>query len=351
VVDPANLPARPWRPRPVVNLALALVLGSLVGVSLSLGRELSDRSIRSRADVLLASGLPVLGALPHARRGLTQRLPRLPRLARLLRPQPRLNTPVLVWPGAVAGAVGPGTGLAAAGIVSLLVSRKGASVVYAEAFNQLYANLALSYRDRGLKIVVFTSPLPGEGKTLSVINFALTLAARGLRTLLIDGDLRCGLVNVVFGCPRKPGFAELLQGTARFEDGARRTPVGEKGELVILPAGDLLPTPGRGLEIERAREVLEALTPRYDLVLIDTPPVNVLADAALLGSVADAVVLVVRAGYTEAEALRYALDQLTAARAPVAGTLLNDVDLRRQSAGDGSYRYLAEVERYHAGRT
>ena len=154
----------------------------------------------------------------------------------------------------------------------------------------------------------------------------------------------------MFGCRRQPGFAELLGGTSRFEDGAWRVPVGEKGELVILPAGDLLPTPGRGLEMERVREVLEALAPQFDLVLIDTPPVNVLADAALLGSAADAVVLVVRAGHTGVEALRYAMDQLTAARAPVAGTLLNDIDLRRNTV-DGSYRYLAEVERYYAGRS
>lgn len=170
-----------------------------------------------------------------------------------------------------------------------------------------------------------------------------------LKRLLIDADLRCGLVHAVFGCRRQPGFAELLCGTSRFEDGAWRVPVGEKGELVILPSGVLLPTPGRGLEIERVREVLAWLAPQFDLVLIDTPPVNVLADAALLGSAADAVVLVVRAGHTGVEALRYAMDQLAAARAPVAGTLLNDIDLR-QNTGDGSYRYLAEVERYYAGR-
>ena len=82
------------------------------------------------------------------------------------------------------------------------------SFVYAEAFNQLYANLALAYRNRRLKVVVFTSPLPGEGKTLSVINFALTLAARGRRILLIDADLRCGLVSAVFGCASRVGFAE-----------------------------------------------------------------------------------------------------------------------------------------------
>ena len=103
--------------------------------------------------------------------------------------------------------------------------------------------------------------------------------------------------------------------------------------------------------IERVRELLEAVAPQFDLVLIDSPPVNLLADAAVLGSVADAVVLVVRAGHTRTEALRFAMDQLTAARAPVIGTLLNDIDLRRHTDDDGSYRYLTEVERYYAGRS
>jgi Mrp family chromosome partitioning ATPase len=83
------------------------------------------------------------------------------------------------------------------------------------------------------------------------------------------------------------------------------------------------------------------------VVLIDSPPVNLLADASLLGAAADAVLLVVRAGRTRVEALRYAMDQLTAARAPVIGTLLNDIDPRRGVAYDGSYSYLTGVDRYY----
>jgi capsular exopolysaccharide synthesis family protein len=239
---------------------------------------------------------------------------------------------------------------AAARIQSLLVTRAETSAAYVEAFNHLYANLVLAHQERPPKVLVFTSPLPGEGKTLSTINFALTLAGRGVRVLLIDADLRCGLVNEVFGYARQPGFAELLNGTASFDDAAQRITVGETGSLVILPSGAQLLTAGKQLKLERVREVLQGLASEFDLVLVDSPPVNVIAEAAILGSAADGVILVVRAGHTRIEALRYAMDQLTTARAPVIGTLLNDIDLSQRAYDDTAYHYLIEVERYYAGR-
>jgi capsular exopolysaccharide synthesis family protein len=231
-----------------------------------------------------------------------------------------------------------------------VVTLPDAPAAYAEAFNQLHASMALSRRERPPKVLLFTSPLPGEGKTLTAVNYALTLAARGLRVLLVDADLRCGLVNEVFHCRRKPGLAEVLTGLAGLEEATWRVAVGESGVLDVVPAGSPLGTPERVPAVERVRDVLDALAPRFDLVVVDSPPVNLLADAALLASAADAVVLVVRAGRTRMEALRYAMEQLTAARAPVVGTLLNDIDPRQDGAYDGSHRYFEEVERSYAAR-
>jgi tyrosine-protein kinase Etk/Wzc len=347
IVDAAVVPEHPVRPIPLLNLGLSLILGSLLGLTTALGRDLTDRSVRTRTDALLIAGLPVLGVVPRVERKAHQLLPRSRRWnphhhRRLHRATRRLRR-ALGWAGK------PERNGAASRIARLLVTRPETPSAYTESWNQLHANLILAHQEVPPKVLVFTSPLPGEGKTLSAINFALTLAGRGVRVLLIDADLRCGLVSDVFGHARQPGFAELLSGTARFEEAARRISVGENGALVILPAGAPLTKPGQRLAIERAREVLTALAPQFDIVLIDSPPVNLLADAALLGAVADGVVLVVRAGYTRIEALRYAADQLTSARAPVIGTLLNDIDLRR-TYDDGSYRYLTDVEHYYAER-
>lgn len=340
LADPAVAPERPIRPRPAVNLALSLVVGGLLGLGLSLGREVADRSVRSRGDALQAAGLPVLGAIPHVEARIAGAFRRLagPRKRNGLGPNGWMSK----------GVESSNGNRTVAQLRARLVCRPETPRAYTESFNQLHANLALSHQERPLKVLVFTSPLPGEGKTLSAMNFALTAAARRLKVLLIDADLRCGVMNQVFGCAREPGLAELLAGSAQAVDSTRRIEVGDGVSLVFVPAGRVTATPDRVLSVERVKAALAGLAAHFDLVVIDSPPVNLLADAALLGAAADGVIVVVRAGKTEGDALRFAMDQLTAGRAPLLGTVLNDIDVRRYAYDDGASRYLAEAEKYHA---
>ncbi|MGE5728249.1 MAG: GumC family protein, partial [Gemmatimonas sp.] len=335
IADAASTPTTPIRPRPLVNLGLALVLGCLLGATAVLARDYTDRSIRSRADALSAVGLPVLGAFPRLK---------IPRNVPLLKP-------IVANPEVVThhrkSRIDPERNRTASSIASLLVTQPDASPAYVESINQLYVNLALTHHEKPIKVVVFTSALPGEGKSLSAINFALVGASRGQRVLLIDADLRCGVVSSVMGIKNAPGFAEVLAGKASFEEATHMASPGQYNSLVVLPSGMLPKVPGRILTLDRVREVLERLSPEFDTVVIDSPPINLLADAALLGSAADAVMLVVRVGHTQVDDLRFAMDQLDSTHAPVIGTLLNDIDLRRNARDDGSYRYLAAAARYN----
>ena len=260
----------------------------------------------------------------------------------------KLRTPIPT-PAGRDLAIGPKRDKTVASVASLLVTQPGTPLGYVESFNQLFANLALSYRPGPLSVVVITSPLPGEGKTLSAINFALVGASWGLRMLLVDADLRSGIVSTVLGCERTPGFAELLAGTATPDEALRVVSLGEHRSIVAVPSGELLKDGERVLTLDRARKVLGELATGFDCVVVDSPPVNLLSDAAVLGSAADAVVLVVRAGHTRSEDLRYAMDQLAAAGAPYMGTLLNDIDLRHGAREEGAYRYVAQGEPPHAG--
>lgn len=326
IADIASPSLRAARPRPLINVALSLLLGGMLGVSGALARELGDHSVRSRQDAQLAGGgLPVLGALPRMRLGKVA-----PKVGELI---------------AADQALDPERERTATSIASQLVTNPELPASYSESLNQLFTSLALGFADKPPKVVVLTSPLPGEGKTLSAINFALVAASRGLRVLLVDADLRCGVVNTALGLRRSPGFSEVLAG-GNAAQLTQRVPT-ERGVLSVIASGALPRFPGSLLTVERVRSALGQVVSDYDFIVIDTPPVNLLADAGVLGSAADAVLLVARAGHTQASDLAYAMDQLEGMRAPVIGTLLNDIDLRRNARDDGSYRYLAESGRYH----
>ncbi len=346
IVDRAYAADEPLRPRPAINLAISLVLGTVLGLTVSLGREVSDRSVRSRADVLHASGLPVLGAFPRVPGHFGGAMRRFKGKAK-----PRAMgrvTGINAMGRPASGAFGAPASEEAAELAQRLVLQADTPGPYAEAFNQLQTNLGLSFQEDPLKVLVFTSPLPGEGKSLTAINYALTAAARGKNVLLIDADTRCGIINQVFGCTRQPGLTDLLADKVRFEDAVRGVVVNRTTSFALLPTGGLLTGASRELTLERLKAVISVLRNQFDVVVIDSPPVNMLADAALLGSVSDGVILVARARQTRREALAFAMDQLIAARAPVIGTLLNDIDLEHAQYDDGSYKYLAGVEQYRA---
>ena len=346
IVDKAYAADEPLRPRPAKNLAIALVLGTLIGLSVSLGRAGTDRSIRSRADVLQASGHMVLGALPRLPNRLGSAAQRL--LGKAAVGRNRITsgsvTPMLPAIGSFATPTNP----EAAALARHLVPQAGASGPYAEAFSQLQADLALAFQDRPLNVLVFTSPLPGEGKTLTAINYALTTALSGQRVLLIDADTRCGIINQVFGCRQEPGLTELLARSVAFEDAMCRIVVNPTTSIALLPTGGLLAGPPRRITLERLQHVVRAIRNQFDVIVIDSPPLNLLADATLLSAVADGVIVVARAGQTRREALAFAMDRLLVARAPVIGVVLNDVDLDRSRFDDGSYEYLAGAEKYYA---
>ena len=174
------------------------------------------------------------------------------------------------------------------------------------------------------KTVMITSALPHEGKTLTVVNLALTLSeSYGRRVLVIDADLRCPSLHTVLDIPNERGLSEALL------DGHHELPFTEvSGRLSALTAGRPGPTPLAGLSSRRMREVLEKCAARFDWVLIDTPPVGVLPDAQVLARLVGEVILVICAGSTPAAAIERAVAELGGPDA-ITGTVLNCVEERR----------------------
>jgi capsular exopolysaccharide synthesis family protein len=186
-----------------------------------------------------------------------------------------------------------------------------------------------------------TSALPGEGKTTTAANLALVLAERGLSVLLVDADMRRARIHKAFDIPRSPGLVDVLDGTRTFEQACHPVLVGDNRVLTVLTAGKPSSSPPALLGSHRMGVMFGHLKQSYDLIIVDSPPVNILTDAALLGRHADGVLLVVRTGVTDSAALGYAIAQLNHVRAPAVGVVLNDIDVKRDAAYDYAYHYAS----------
>jgi capsular exopolysaccharide synthesis family protein len=208
------------------------------------------------------------------------------------------------------------------------------SGVSVEQYRRAAASLHDQQLESGLKTVMITSALPGDGKTLTVVNLALTLAdSFARRVLVIDADLRLPTLHTTLEIPNGRGLSEALADEHEL-------PLVEVAEgLTVLTAGTTGSAPMAGLSGERMREIVAECERRYDWVLIDTPPVGVLPDAQLLARLVGAVILVVGAGSTPAEAVERAVEELGGSES-IFGVVLNRVDERQISGARyyGQYR-------------
>ena len=327
IVDRPGVPTSPVWPRRGLLIALGLVVGLLAGIGLAWMREGMDGAIHSRADVTRAVELPVLGAVPHIRSSPG--------------PNGRPDSLLIAAPSAALPS-GPGVQLSVRRNVAELASHGAVR----EAYAWLETNLAFSGQGDGLHIVSFTSALPKEGKTITAANLAVSAARHGRRVLVIDADMRRGRLHQVFELPATPGLAEVLAGGTTVTDAIVAVPVGGGAAVHVLPHGAPPPHPTALLQSGGLRNLLASVGERYDLIILDSPPVNLVSDALLISRLVEGVVVVARAGFTDVAALTQAATHLRAVNAPVLGVLLNDINVERDGSYDDSYRYLHEAGVY-----
>jgi len=208
---------------------------------------------------------------------------------------------------------------------------------YTEAFRALRTSLLLATTGQPPKYILFTSAMPSEGKTTMASNLACILAQSGARVLLLDADLRRSNIHHRFGLTGKLGLTTVLAGTSTLEESVQH--VSEVPNLDILPSGPVPPFPTEMLGSETMRELLERLGKNYTHVVIDSPPVLSVTDAVVVGRMMDAVVLVVRHGKSNKNVMRRARDLLARSGAPMAGLVLNAVDVNSPDYY-GYYGYL-----------
>ena len=216
----------------------------------------------------------------------------------------------------------------------------------AEAYRSMRSALMLSSIDNPPRVIVITSAFPAEGKTTTALNFAIVLAQRGERVLLVDADLRRGSLHRVFGLPDESfGLSTMLSQPEVHRE--MPAPFPDLPTLHVLATGPRPPNPAEMLSSNRMEEQMREWTQQFDRIVIDTAPLLAVSDTQALAVRADAVVLVARAGVTRKRALIRARDLLWRINAPVAGVVINDVDLRLENFY--TYRYGMYARHYWYG--
>jgi len=208
---------------------------------------------------------------------------------------------------------------------------------FTESFRALRTSLLLSTSGQPPRFILFTSAMPSEGKTTMASNLACILAQSDVRVLLMDADLRRSNMHHRFGLTGKIGLTTVLAGTSTLEEALQHVP--EIPNLDILPSGPLPPFPTEMLSSEAMLALMARLGKMYAHIVIDSPPVLSVTDAVVLGRMVDAVVLVIRHGKESKNVMRRARDLLARSGAPMAGLVLNAVDVNSPDYY-GYYGYL-----------
>lgn len=326
VVDRARVPTVPYKPRMSFNTALGLLGGLTIGLVLIVTLERSDRTIQEPTDSTVYLNLPELGVIPaHA-------LGRRPFYYRN-----KVSTSISQNP--------------ASAHPTELLTWEGKQSMAAEAFRATLTSILFSTGNgHRPKVLVITSASPGEGKTTIGCNLGIAFAEIRQRVLIVDADLRRPRVHDIFSVPNDRGLRDLLLDSSETGD-SPRSYIRETSipGLFVLPSGPPAASAANLLHSTRLFELIERFRLEFDTVLIDTPPMLQMPDARVVGRLADAVVLVIRAGKTtRAEALairrRFADDNTV-----VLGTILNDWNPKHSSNGYGYDKHYSYKGYRNAG--
>jgi succinoglycan biosynthesis transport protein ExoP len=321
IIDPAERPALPFKPNLILNGSLGGLLGLFVGLVLITGRESFDRSFKAPGEISFHLNLPELGVIPAGG---------------YIAMNGNGTRPVDLPANGVANPKMP------IGSIELATWREKSSAI-AESFRSTITSILFAQQNGGSPRVLFVSSAKRcEGKTTVVSNLGAALAEINQRVLLIDGDMRKPRLNEIFDVPNNWGLSDLLREKTSLRDCplealVKRT---EIANLFLLTSGPGTHSISNLLYSNRMLELIQRVRGEFDTILIDTPPLLDISDARILGRLADAGIVVVRAGKTSREMASAVKRRLTEDGIVVLGTILNAWDLKSMSRyGYGEYQY------------
>ncbi|MBC7348722.1 MAG: polysaccharide biosynthesis tyrosine autokinase [Candidatus Aminicenantes bacterium] len=315
IVDRADIPLHPDSPRKFRNLLLALFLGLFGGLGLALGMEYLDNTIKSAEDVERYSGWPTLGIVPIFDQDATLNghyyAYRSAENEDGQKKKKEETAETETEPRSIE-----------------LISHFAPDSTFAESYRSLRTALLLSGPLSSLKSLIITSPLPNEGKSVTISNLAVSLAQMEKKVLLMDADLRRPKQHRIFNLKNHDGLSNYLTMGLELKKLVKTTMV---PSLYFINSGPIPPNPAELLGSERMKELLGRLKGSFDFILIDTPPVLSVTDSQVLGKMVDGLILVVQADRTPREALRQTREIIDLLQLKTYGVVINALNLDNRS--------------------
>ena len=294
-IERANALDKPVHPQVLLTLLGSFLVGGILGVGAALTADQLDNRIHSLEDLRGITDLPVLGVIPRIA---------MNQLA----------------------ATGGG------GRISHMLTRSR----LAEAYKVLRTNVEFLRRGRQVQVILITSSIAKEGKTITASNLAVSLAYAGRKALLVDADLRCPTLDKVFNLQCEVGLAHILKNMLSLNQAVQRTLI---DNLDFISTGGEVVNSAELLMTARMREFVSEAQQTYDFVIIDSSSLLAVTDPAIIGASADAIILVIRASHLKHHLLSRAMDLLQAVGTPVLGTVITGIDTH---AFEHQYGYGAD---------
>lgn len=301
VVDAAEIPKSPVKPKKAQNLLLGLIVGLALGVGLAFFLEYLDNTIKLPDDIKERLKIPYLGPVPFITAAM----------------QGNGNVPESK----------PGGSL-----ITISSPKSTAS----ESYRGIRTSLLFSAADNAPRMILVTSAAPAEGKSITSANLAVAMAQAGNRVLIVDCDMRRPKLHRIFNLQRDRGLSNIMVGSCDIDGATIHSSI---PGIDIIVSGPVPPNPSEMLGSQQMIRFMEAIRERYDRIIIDSPPITAVTDSVILSRLVDGVLLVIRAGETHREIVKNGIGLLQAANARILGAILNGVMMGRDSYYYYQYYY------------
>jgi succinoglycan biosynthesis transport protein ExoP len=302
IVDRAEVPEYPIKPKKKLNILLAIIVSLLTGTGLAFFFEYLDNTIKLPEEVEKHLNIPFLGSIP------------------LFSTKNKWNI----------------RGDTSQELIAYNYPRSTAS----ESYRGIRTSILFSSAESVPQVILITGVGPQEGKTITTANLAVTMAQADSKILILDCDMRRANVHKVFGTANDHGISNLLVGNGNMREAILHTRI---PNLDVIPCGPIPPNPAELLGSTRMKTLLNSLRKHYAHILIDSPPSIAVTDAVVLSKSVDGLILVIRAGYTAKEIIKIGIAQFGAVGTHILGAVLNGVDMSRD-------RYHYQYYYYYYGK-